>query len=655
MAEEARIGRTRLQKETSENSFAFLSNTCGKKMLESQLRDEEKKLKEALKKNEDDVQSVWDKGTTDEHALAVDVLGLEDETVDWRALLPVFLKQSRRVWRARLRHVIQDETAATVAEELQSLIFSRVFLETTLQHIQRALSDLQSFNPSDSNSFVKIGTTLRSQRVEMEALLAMPAILVFEYAANLRLREDQALDMMRLLQEPSREEERGPSTSAETPQGSSKPPDPVPMIIQRLMGGGKTFVLGTLLATCKADGYHLSVLVTPQALYEMNAQDMAGRTWSFFGQRAHFLNYERESAERTDIARLRYVRRELERAVNQRHYIVIPPATAHTVQNIFVELLHELAHFKQAPSKALSEEQSGEESEEEKLRIEALQHRRDVLIELASILRLFRQRGSGVFDEIDVTFDPKTEHNFPLSHKSKPQTEMLDLITHLYTLAGTDGNIKSLIGVRRRSQVENFELHFQDKVQPALIRAAADFIVSDSKWKARVCLGVRREQDDCLKMVLEFLSTPQEQKEKDSKEGKRQREIAMGLEEEAGGSEGLELLALAHMQIWTMFKGTWTKSVNLHYGRSKARPNFPLPVPYSAANTPNESFEFANRWEVLNRACMTYLVTGLSAEQTHQWVIESQKQLMREEEQATEGKTIAPVEYAQIRKDLPAQ
>uniref|UniRef100_A0A0G4G7J2 Uncharacterized protein n=1 Tax=Chromera velia CCMP2878 TaxID=1169474 RepID=A0A0G4G7J2_9ALVE len=427
VAEETESGSKRLEKETAENTFTFLHQSCNRKMLESSLMEQRSSVEDAIRRNEQQLQDDWEVGTMDEHAMAVDVFGLEDEKVDWRGLLPFFLKQSRRVWRARLRHVHINAVSTAV-------------------------------------------------------------ILVFEYAANLRLREDQALDMKRLL--PSHGASDSTDTEWEIESDSAtptKPSEPVLMIIQRLMGGGKTFVLGTLLATCKADGFHLSVLVTPQ--------------------------------------------------VSQKHYVVVPPATAHTIQNTFVEILHELAHF-QFPDAA----DHSEAAEKKVKTLEAsLQHRREVVIELAAILRLFRERGSGVFDEIDVTFDPKTEHNFPLSHKSRPQTEMLDLIVHLYTEAGTDPAIKDLIGVRRRSQVENFELYFNDRVQPALIEAAAKFMVTNTKW------------------------------------------------------------------------------------------------------------------EVINRACMTYLVGGLSADQTRQWVIGLQKQLVREEEKMTGGKDIPPAEYEEIRKNLDTQ
>uniref|UniRef100_A0A0G4IFR1 Uncharacterized protein n=1 Tax=Chromera velia CCMP2878 TaxID=1169474 RepID=A0A0G4IFR1_9ALVE len=587
VAQEANSGRTRLQKETAENTFTFLDRSCTPQLLGDSLSQYYKRVIDAIERNEQELQATWELGSMDEHAMAVDVFGLEDEKVDWRALLPVFLKQSKRVWRARLRHVLSNDVAATVAEKLHKLLFSRIFLETSLQHIDRAIGHFKSFKQSDRDTFVELGKTLRSARVQMDTLLAMPAIVVFEYAANLRLREDQALDMRRLLQPP-------PSGSS-----SDRPSDPVPMIIQRLMGGGKTFVLGTLLATCKADGYHLSVLMTPQ--------------------------------------------------VSQKHYLVVSPGTAHTIQNTFVEVMHELAHFQFPPA---SDHSEAAEKKVEELK-KALQHRREVVIELAGILRLFRERGSGVFDEIDITFDPKTEHNFPLSHKSKPQTEMLDLIVHLYIFAGTDERVKNFIGVRSRSQVENFELYFEEKVQPELIKETARYIAEHPKWSKLVCVSKWKEFPECKKIVWAFLATPTFHKGKDTKEGKRQRKIANSIQKRH--PDGLELLALAHMQLWSMFKGTWTKSVNLHFGRSKARPGFPLPVPYSAANTPNESSEFANRWEVINRACMTYLVGGLNGEQTRQWVIALQKQLVREEERETAGKDIPPAEYAEIRKNLDTQ
>uniref|UniRef100_A0A0G4I867 DUF3638 domain-containing protein n=1 Tax=Chromera velia CCMP2878 TaxID=1169474 RepID=A0A0G4I867_9ALVE len=626
VVDEASEGRKRLAAELWKAAF-HLSDSCSPDSLRTDLEGISANLRAQVAAAETKLQGLWDEAAGDEDRIAVDLLGLEDERAEWKTLIPLYIRASLKPWRARLRHVVDSRKAEGLGKKLQANLFSRLYAETALAHVQRALEGLEDFEASETGSekdrvLSGLATGLQAERVNFHALLRVPAILVFEYFANLRLRDDQATDMERILQ-------LDPEGS-----GESRQQDFDPMIVQRLMGGGKTFVLGTLLAMSKADGYHLSLLVPPSALFETNAQDMAQRTWKFFQQKARFIFFERQSSNRIEVERLRFLRRTLERSIRQHDYLVLPPPTAHTLQNSFVELLYEKAH--------------STDLRDPKLAI-ALQ-------ELAALLQLLRSRGAAVFDEIDVTFDPKTEHNFPLALKAVPQVEMLTMVARLYSFAGVNTDMKKFIQVRQPSQAEAATLHYDTKLQPLLTEEAVRLVWEDKGWKNVICLGEMSGEGKCKEKVRTFLSSNERTKE--SPNGQAQRSIAIQMAKT--NSEGLELLSLLHRQLWVLFKSTWMKTVNLHFGRSSSRPLFPLPVPYSAANTPNEKSEFADRWEVVNRACMTYLVDGLNVPQTKQWVIIMKEQLAQEEEEALESEGQETAHHtaqslAALRNGLPSQ
>lgn len=145
-------------------------------------------------------------------------------------------------------------------------LFLEAFSEiTSLQHHERINELIKKANSKNGQEFFDAINDLKTEinKESHYSIEEFPALAVFEYLAGMRLRKDQ------------------PSY---VPQGEKYFVD---LIIQRLMAAGKTFVLGTILALMKADGYHLSVLIPPSSLFQTNAQDMHQRSVRFFDQKAN--------------------------------------------------------------------------------------------------------------------------------------------------------------------------------------------------------------------------------------------------------------------------------------------------------------------------------------------------------------------------------
>lgn len=196
----------------------------------------------------------------------------DGDEFEYQSLLHLLATASSTLYKARFPALANDDA---VIKQLHGALLRHVLLVVTRQHCKRIV---QSAMSDDMQS---VGAELAKTRSELSAfeqIVAHPMIVVFELEAGLRLRPDQFNDILELLTRQDKNSFRS-------------------MILQRLMAAGKTFVLGTLMALAKADGYHLSIMVPPAALFEQNAGDMTARSAAFFGQRARVITFSRRAED----------------------------------------------------------------------------------------------------------------------------------------------------------------------------------------------------------------------------------------------------------------------------------------------------------------------------------------------------------------------
>ena len=103
--------------------------------------------------------------------------------------------------------------------------------------------------------------------------LERPAFLVFEYYANLSLRKAQVKKMERFLEG-----------------------EDLNLVMEMIMGSGKSKVLLPLLGMMRADGDALSMVIVPQSLFESVAQDTQTVLQDAFSQSLHALQFDRNTS-----------------------------------------------------------------------------------------------------------------------------------------------------------------------------------------------------------------------------------------------------------------------------------------------------------------------------------------------------------------------
>lgn len=201
--------------------------------------------------------------------------------------------------------------------------------------------------------------------------------LLFEYHADIRLREDQ-IEKLALLTNPQRPE----------------------IAMQMIMGAGKTKVLLPILAMKKADGHRLSMVIVPEALYASVAQDMLVSADHIFHQSLKFLEVNR--TPQLNKEQLDQLLEALQQTISQRKCLIVTSKTLQCLSLQFQEmLLREVIDLKQ-------------------------------LCVMARILALLKDKGDAVVDEIHSILNCRHEVQFTLGSAESLTKDRYAVVRTIY-------------------------------------------------------------------------------------------------------------------------------------------------------------------------------------------------------------------------------
>lgn len=483
----------------------------------------------------------------------------------------LFVQGDMEKYQRRLPYLTREEIS-----KLHNEIGLYLSLATVLQRFQRAKGHLvkaakakKGHNPLKWQKSVRLaGQELANTRAYN--LSQRPSFLAFEHAANVNLRPEQCRAIEKML----------------ATDKNGKYPD---VILQMIMAAGKTFVLGTLMALEKADGYHLSILIPPAALFDTNVQDMQRRSEAFFGQRAHTILFNR-SEKQFSVEYLRQIKFTLLQAIQNREYIMMPPETLQSMQNKYIEALDQIATLQDQARAGLSVRKNIDEE---------IQAWEASTRELKSILEIIRTRGVATFDEVDTIYNPRKELNYPTMDKTAVDFGSTLLIAELLHVIGTEPAIRRMgLDIQNNKQAEMVPDAYQ-KMIPSL----ADLFVKRVCQKTDLAryLGMEPadlQKKDKVEALRLFLASPQ-------------KEVPSWLAElKSRSPSSAERIILLKREIHEWLPKAFLRSVDEHFGRSND-PSYEFARPNLAAKTPNEKSEFADRWDLLNKTLLVYMHNGL--------------------------------------------
>lgn len=218
-----------------------------------------------------------------------------------------------------------------------------------------------------------------------------PELLVFEVLEGIGLRKEQVEDLKRMLAPDSGEN----------------------VILEKVMGSGKSKVYLPLLALSKADGDNLPIVIVHSSQYDSVAQAMQITSGQTFSQVAHTVNFSRGSD--SSAKGLKKILDECELVRKQRHFLVVTDKTMHSLSLAFSEMWDTYL--------------AGEKNDK-------------VLLEKIAVMRkiftLFKEKGKATLDEADLLLNCRYEVVYALGDPQPIEPAHCNIVAELYQSIASD-------------------------------------------------------------------------------------------------------------------------------------------------------------------------------------------------------------------------
>jgi hypothetical protein len=394
--------------------------------------------------------------------------------------------------------------------------------------------------------------TLAAAELTKENVSEEPEILVLQYLQNMLIRKDQKDDIDRLM---SRENGSG-------------------LILQKIMGSGKTSVLMTLLALKRADGENLSVMMVPDQLLQTVSMELRDRLGGVFGQRIHAFALNRNDSFTVD--NLTRVDRMLQKGIKDKDCIITTPQAMHCLHLKFLEYCHDFeAH------KALNSDVPFSGLKEFEL--------------VCKIYSTFKNKGLVLMDEVDLQLNCRHDVNFPVGNETSIATPEQELILDLYSVLLENKKIRSLIKYDFKPEIAIgnpglfSEEMYRDKVLPILSEELSKRIID------KYSLGNTVSQKD-LKDWL-------------SRDSSVINSLNIKTENVNTDKEIESVILLAKEELHNFLPLALKKKSDETYGLSKENPNG-IAICYKSGK-PLEGVLFANPHETANYSLQTLFKNGV--------------------------------------------
>ncbi|MBS0634605.1 MAG: DUF3638 domain-containing protein [Verrucomicrobia bacterium] len=368
-----------------------------------------------------------------------------------------------------------------------------------------------------------------------------PAYLVFEYYADLRLRPVQVEKLEAFL--------------------SGKNPN---LIMEMIMGSGKSKVLLPLLGLLRADRETLSLLIVPEPLFATVSNDTQAILREAFGQKLRSLHFDRNTP--LDVDALRTYIDDIKNIKENRDCLIM---TSKSVQCLILKLIEEANRY-------FTKENPVPEQ----------------LILLQSLVREIAASGYPIIDEADTILNVLHEVCVSLGERQSPKENEISLISEIYDLLLTDSELKAIAALEcDKEALAVASAITEDLYEKRLKRPLAEKMVQRLEDSGRF---ITAERD----ALLDYLT----------REGDRSRAQNFF---DAQSEEMQDLLALLGEEISNLLKHTLTRNSNERYGLDNDQSGI-LAIPYSAANKPCSGSQFANAYVTMNYTFQTYLKRGIT-------------------------------------------
>lgn len=427
--------------------------------------------------------------------------------------------------------------------------------------------------------------------------------LVFEYIVDIMIRKDQVDKVDDFLKSGN-----------------------INLIAEMIMGAGKSKVLLPLLALLRANGVDLSLLIILESLYESFAHDTQQVNDDAFDQKLKGIYFDRN----TDCSAesLKILLDDLKTIIRDKDCIVMTSKSVGCLVLKFIEKIIAHLNQKEIPQK----------------------YPEDILL-MREIINIIRKQGVPMLDEADTILNILLEICFSMGEPSSPSTIEIEAHQLLFEIIHGDPEIKKLARLESDPHPDvtaptlSEELYHNKLKQPLfkqlLLKLQKGGLFSDTTLNAKVKLFFNNFKDKDNELVEAFIFRTK------GKENEAQKYF-----DQLTDPDIKDLLALYGEQISHLLSHTLTQECDKNYGIDEKAKNS-LPIPFSAANTPNRGSLFKNRHVMMDYTFQTASKKGITRQEIRNEIERLQAKAMHEMADKVELKdTQAWKTFSFIRGDL---
>lgn len=377
-------------------------------------------------------------------------------------------------------------------------------------------------------------------------------------------------------------------------------------VIQLIMGGGKSKVIGPLSVLKKANGTNLVIFQVKNSLIETNYADMNATSQRLFNQKAILFKFDRSSPSSSKD--LKQVYHLFHKASIDKNYIV---TSGVSLQSLELKYLECISMRPNEPSVLFKNKNNNTDEEKEKYQKNKQEWAKQIKWFERTLLFL-KNKGDRIIDEIHDELDPAKELNYTLQSPMLPPLADRKLVIDLFFFL-REIPISNIIGTKNNTA---FDLIFNNKLvsepesqMPLIVEKIGGYLICNPK----------ASQNNPILKIIKKLNFNKDQNQAfiDYILNKNDK-IIPDLKAKALSTREWDELAFLKFELSKILPFTLLKSYNENYGSSRKEGisvvKSKLAIPYRALNTPNENARFGQFIESMNYTIQMNIIQEISSE-----------------------------------------
>lgn len=370
------------------------------------------------------------------------------------------------------------EISAEGRKRLHAAIKEYLQQKALVQHLHRSLQDALNLEGADEATKAQLAQVLansiKTQRAyEPKTDPYAMIFLTIETCMNIMLRSDQVAKIREFADKMNKGEQ---------------------VVLQMIMGGGKTSVLQPLLAFLFADPKSLSTVTLPKSLIKPVSDQLAKTLGFSFAQSVFVLPYSRKKAR--DVQYLKDFYAKLQNVQQRGGCALFTPRQKHSILTSLYEAYDAL--------RANPDDTSVQE------RIEII----------CKIQRFLQTSEKGQIDEFELSMDPDVVFKYPIGERTALDADCAEIVADMMIQLAMDKEIQSQVSIDFINAFQNridptsavtgapfTQAVFSSVIEPKLVKIAMSLL----KKRKGLCIALDNDANGYIKHFL-AKSTPYDQK-----------------------------------------------------------------------------------------------------------------------------------------------